>query len=127
MDSEQNFVEDELEQEACTSPTRSSWNRDLAESEDDWAVRNGIERRSSLDRRLGEDRRIGDRRGLGSSIDPMNIYLQEMGNQRLLTHEEEIELARMIEDGETRIQSAVRITSYNVCYTKLLRYSSDQP
>ena len=107
MDSEHNFVDDDLEQKECAGPARSSWTRDPVESDDDWAVRNGVERRSSLDRRLGEDRRLTDRRGMGSSIDPMNIYLREMGNQRLLSHEEEIELARMIEDGETRIQSAV--------------------
>nr|WP_321466242.1 sigma-70 family RNA polymerase sigma factor [uncultured Desulfobulbus sp.] len=126
MGSEHEFVEDDLEQEVCASPTRSSWNREATEGEDDWAVRNGIERRSPLDRRIGDDRRTTDRRGLGSSIDPMNIYLREMGNQRLLSHEEEIELARMIEEGETRIQSAVLrltlgITALNDLAESLLR------
>ena len=79
-----------------------------AEPDDDWAIRHGIDRRSSLDRRLGDERRlVEDRRGGGSSIDPMNIYLREMGNQQLLSHEQEMELARMVEDGETRIQFAV--------------------
>ncbi len=126
MDSEHKLVDDDLEQEECTRPARSSWNCDPADSQDDWAVRNGIERRSPLERRIGDDRRMGDRRGLGSSIDPMNIYLREMGNQRLLTHEEEIELARMIEEGETRIQSAVLrltlgITALNDLAESLLR------
>lgn len=94
--------------------------------EDDWALRNGIERRSSLDRRLGEERRSGDRRGLGSSIDPMNIYLREMGSQRLLSHQEEMELARMMEEGETRIQHAVLrltlgVTALNDLAENLLR------
>jgi RNA polymerase primary sigma factor len=94
--------------------------------EDDWALRNGIERRSSLDRRMGGERRSGDRRGLGSSIDPMNIYLREMGGQRLLSHEEEMELARMMEDGETRIQHAVLrltlgVTALNDLAENLLR------
>ena len=57
------------------------------EPEDDWAVRNGIERRSSMDRRAHADRRAGDRRGTGSSFDPMNIYLREMGDQHLLSHD----------------------------------------
>ena len=98
-----------------------------AEPDDDWAIRHGIERRSSVDRRLGDERRLGDdRRGSGSSIDPMNIYLHEMGNQRLLRHEEEIELARMVEDGETRIQFAVLrltlgITALNDLAENLLR------
>ncbi len=68
----------------------------------------GLDSRSALDRRKGRDRRkANDRRGQGTSIDPMNIYLREMGNLTLLSHEEEIELARMIEDGEKLVQQAV--------------------
>ncbi len=96
------------------------------EPDGDWPIRNGIERRSSVDRRLGEDRRSLDRRGTGSSIDPMNIYLREMGNQRLLSHEEEMELARLIEEGESLIQYAVLrltlgITALNDLAENLLR------
>jgi len=69
------------------------------------------ERRVSSDRRKGRDRRKNDARRVGTSIDPMNIYLREMGSQSLLSHEEEVELARMIEEGETRVQHAVlRVT-----------------
>lgn len=64
-------------------------------------------RRSPYDRRLGGDRRQGDRRGLGSDDDPMNLYLRDMGNLQLLSHEEELGLARIMEDGERRIQNAV--------------------
>ena len=97
-----------------------------AEPEDDWAVRNNIERRSSIDRRANADRRTGDRRGTGSSFDPMNLYLREMGDQHLLSHEEEMELARMVEEGETRIQFAVLrvtlgITALNDLAENLLR------
>lgn len=75
----------------------------------------GQQRRSSdessqlfVDRRLMSDRRqSGDRRNQGHSIDPMNIYLREMGNLSLLKHEDEVELARMVEDGEKQIQDAV--------------------
>ena len=96
------------------------------EPEDDWAVRNNIERRSSIDRRANADRRTGDRRGTGSSFDPMNLYLREMGDQHLLSHEEEMELARMVEEGETRIQFAVLrvtlgITALNDLAENLLR------
>ncbi|MCL1980097.1 MAG: RNA polymerase subunit sigma, partial [Proteobacteria bacterium] len=106
MKSDDFLLDDEQEPERFAEATPQGWSHD-AHEEEDWAIRNEMERRSALDRRLGEDRRSGDRRGIGSSIDPMNIYLREMGNQRLLSHEEEIELARMIEDGETRIQQAV--------------------
>ncbi|HHO47466.1 MAG TPA: sigma-70 family RNA polymerase sigma factor [Desulfobacteraceae bacterium] len=58
--------------------------------------------------RRKSDRRSGiDRRQTGSSIDPMNIYLKEMGNLSLLGHEEEVALAQLIELGEMRLQQAV--------------------
>ena len=44
------------------------------------------------------------------AVDPMSIYLREMGTLTLLSHEEELELARMMEEGLLRIQSAVLST-----------------
>jgi len=41
------------------------------------------------------------------SVDPMNIYLREMGSLTLLSHEEELKLARMMEEGKRRVQNAV--------------------
>ncbi|XOF32409.1 MAG: sigma-70 family RNA polymerase sigma factor [Candidatus Electrothrix sp. YB6] len=41
------------------------------------------------------------------STDPMNIYLREMGSLDLLSYEEEIRLARKLEQGEATIQNAV--------------------
>ena len=49
-------------------------------------------------------------RGAGQgchAVDPMNIYLREMGTLTLLSHEEELELSRMMEEGLYRIQRAV--------------------
>lgn len=69
-----------------------------------------LERRkakSKSGRRKADRRSGGDRRKLGSSIDPMNIYLKEMGNLALLKHDEEVALAQMIEQGEIRVQQAV--------------------
>ncbi len=69
------------------------------------------ERRLTDDRRIGRDRRRSDGGRVGTSNDPMNIYLREMGSQSLLRHEEEVELARLIEEGEARVQRAVlRVT-----------------
>jgi len=69
------------------------------------------------DRRSGpfSDRRRGDRRRLSrspakagkQSVDPMNIYLREMGSLTLLSHEEELKLAQLMEEGKYRVQSAV--------------------
>ena len=76
-------------------------------------------RKSKNDRRSGPftDRRRGDRRRRrvsrssgkesGHSADPMNIYLREMGSLKLLSHKEELELAKMIEEGKFRVQNAV--------------------
>ena len=71
------------------------------------------------DRRQGvfTDRRNGQRRlarstkrGSEHAVDPMSIYLREMGTLTLLSHEEELELARMMEEGLLRIQNAVLAT-----------------
>lgn len=82
-----------------------------------------MERRNgTTDRRRGQkmDRRRKERRrasrsseeaesnGKGkASIDPMNIYLREMGSLTLLSHEEELKLAQAMEDGKKRVQMAV--------------------
>ncbi len=62
---------------------------------------------STTGRRKGDRRSGTDRRKTGSSIDPMNIYLKEMGNLTLLSHDEEVALAQMIEQGEVRVQQSV--------------------
>lgn len=41
------------------------------------------------------------------SIDPMNIYLREMGSLTLLSHEEELALARTMETGKMLVQNTV--------------------
>ena len=40
-------------------------------------------------------------------VDPMNIYLREMGTLTLLSHEEELKLAKMMEEGKRRVQDVV--------------------
>lgn len=99
------------------------------EKEQKTAVKKAVkERRKRVERRSGADRRSSDRRGEGTSIDPMNIYLREMGSQRLLTQPEEIELAKMVEEGESKIQYAVLrltlgITALNDIAENILRGS----
>jgi RNA polymerase primary sigma factor len=74
------------------------------------------DRRSSVlsDRRKRDRRRVtryseeGDSSPKStSSTDPMNIYLREMGTLTLLSHEEELRLAKMMEDGKRKVQNAV--------------------
>ena len=57
--------------------------------------------------RRNSKQRTADRQQAGMSADPMNIYLREMGDLTLLSHNEEIQLARMIEAGEERVQKAI--------------------
>ena len=60
------------------------------------------------DRRSGERRRLSRSESGGKhSIDPMNIYLREMGTLALLSHEEELKLAKMMEEGKLKVQGAV--------------------
>ncbi len=81
------------------------------------------------DRRKGDltDRRKKDRRRTSrkvddsdsnikskSSIDPMNIYLREMGTLTLLNHEGELKLAKMLEEGKQRVQDAVLQTPFAI-------------
>ncbi len=76
-------------------------------------------KRSADRRHYGGDRRKSDRRRIARStgkdikhsVDPMNIYLREMGSLTLLSHEEELKLAKKMEDGKRRVQSAVFSTS----------------
>lgn len=71
------------------------------------------ERRGSQfgDRRSGDRRRLSRSEGGGKhSIDPMNIYLREMGTLALLSHEEELKLAKMMEEGKLKIQGSVLST-----------------
>ena len=64
------------------------------------------------DRRQGQRRlaRRSTRRGKDHAVDPMSIYLREMGTLTLLKHAEELELAQMMEEGLYRVQNAVLAT-----------------
>jgi len=63
------------------------------------------------DRRKSDYRRAS--RGLASwdnGTDPMNIYLREMGSVSLLTHEEELQLSKLMEEERFRVQAIVLTT-----------------
>ncbi|MBC8208975.1 MAG: sigma-70 family RNA polymerase sigma factor [Desulfobulbaceae bacterium] len=63
--------------------------------------------------------RSGKRRA-DHSIDPMSIYLREMGTLDLLSHEDELMLARSMEAGQQHIQRAVLATPLAVLALKEL-------
>lgn len=60
-----------------------------------------------FERRAGAERRGSGERRQVYNVDPMNIYLREMGSLSLLSHEEEIQLAELVEAGERKVQDAV--------------------
>ncbi len=116
-------TEDELTMIADEKPSLDNLTGDFRSEQEKIPVDSpdGIfdERRSvdKGDRRSNvfSDRRRGDRRRIARtpekeskhSIDPMNIYLREMGTLTLLSHEEELKLAKMMEEGKRRVQHAV--------------------
>lgn len=65
--------------------------------------------RRKTDRRRTSRKAIDSEGGLKSqsSIDPMNIYLREMGTLTLLNHAGELKLAKMLEEGKQKVQDAV--------------------
>ena len=84
------------------------------EGHDEGLVAPMVDRRSTV---FSDRRKIDRRRTTRStdkqskhSVDPMNIYLREMGTLTLLSHEEELKLARMMEDGKRKVQDAVLST-----------------
>lgn len=68
---------------------------------------------SVVERRKGERRRTSrsEQKETRHSVDPMNIYLREMGSLTLLSHEDELKLSRRMEEGRSRVQFAALATS----------------
>jgi len=88
---------------------------DFSDARFDRRGREGGDRRGGVfsDRRKKDRRkssRSSSKQSAKSSVDPMNIYLREMGALTLLNHEEELRLAKMMEDGKKRVQSSVMRT-----------------
>jgi len=86
---------------------------DFAEGEfEERRDKDGKDRRASIfsDRRRNDRRRASRMPDAGKngthSIDPMNIYLREMGTLTLLSHDEELKLARMMEEGKQQVQNS---------------------
>jgi len=86
---------------------------DFAEGEfEERRDKDGKDRRASIfsDRRSNDRRRASRMPDAGKngthSIDPMNIYLREMGTLTLLSHDEELKLARMMEEGKQQVQNS---------------------
>jgi RNA polymerase primary sigma factor len=66
------------------------------------------DRRKQDRRRASRHTEESDRASKSQSfVDPMNIYLREMGTLTLLSHDEELKLAKMMEDGKRRVQDVV--------------------
>lgn len=66
------------------------------------------DRRKADRRRASRHTEESDRASKSQSfVDPMNIYLREMGTLTLLSHDEELKLAKMMEDGKRRVQDVV--------------------
>jgi len=126
-DTEEHDSEDDDDQYVSDEDDSSLWDLTGIYHSDDEAVPVNTpediaeeRRRKKNDRRSSHfsDRRRSDRRRLSrstlqsgkQSVDPMNIYLREMGSLTLLSHKEELKLAQMMEEGRFRIQNNVLAT-----------------
>ena len=54
----------------------------------------------------------------GSQLDPVKVYLQEMGSVALLSSDEETEIAKNIEEGEKLIQDTLLVTPQAIDYLR---------
>jgi RNA polymerase primary sigma factor len=101
----------DVKKDSSTADTTEEWGGAGDEEVDDREqILKKDDRRLVSERRFGGERRKSGRR-VGTSVDPMNIYLREMGQQALLSHGDEKELACLVEEGEVRVQRAVlRVT-----------------
>lgn len=54
-----------------------------------------------------ENIEIGGGSEIGSTTDPVRLYMREMGSVQLLTRDGEIEIAKRIEEGAFRVKSAI--------------------
>jgi RNA polymerase primary sigma factor len=82
----------------------------VATDEDDQAIAEGLE----LDLSPGE---------LDKTLDPVRVYMREMGLVPLLTREQEVSIAKRIEGGEKRAQKA--ITRSPIAVAELLRIGEE--
>ncbi len=63
--------------------------------------------REEIERLPSEEELELEAEGLGKAIDPVYMYLREMGSVSLLTREGEVEIAKRIEQGEKEVINAV--------------------
>lgn len=72
------------------------------------------------DEEVEETPDIGGAAEIGSTTDPVRLYMREMGSVNLLTRDGEIEIAKRIENGLNEVQSA--IAAFPPCLDLLLNH-----
>ncbi len=75
------------------------------------------------DEEVEETPEIGGGTEIGSTTDPVRLYMREMGSVDLLTRDGEIEIAKRIERGLTQVQSS--IAAFPPCVERLLERVGD--
>ena len=120
-DSDETMMDYDMEKDASFYDLSEDSDDDIASPVDfsdlNFDRRSGRQERrnSPFGDRRKEDRRRASRHTEDSGkasksqafVDPMNIYLREMGTLTLLSHEEELKLAKMMEEGKRRVQDVV--------------------
>lgn len=102
-----NLNEDSVE-EAVSSEDFSDMNYDRRSGRQERRNSPFADRRKQDRRRASRHTEDSDKASRSQKfIDPMNIYLREMGTLTLLSHEEELKLAKLMEEGKRRVQDVV--------------------
>src|SRR5262245_996269 len=86
----------EIDVESVESLTEAGLGKDVPEKDSEWAEEEREERAAATSTNFAED-----------TSDPVRMYLQEIGAVSLLSREQEVEIAKQIEEGEKKVREHV--------------------
>jgi RNA polymerase primary sigma factor len=95
----------EIDVESVESLTEAGLGKDVPEKDSEWAEEEREERAAATSTNFAED-----------TSDPVRMYLQEIGAVSLLSREQEVEIAKQIEEGEKQVREHVLTHPFLIRY-----------
>jgi RNA polymerase primary sigma factor len=95
----------EIDVESVESLTEAGLGKEVPEKDSEWAEEEREERPSTTSTNFAED-----------TSDPVRMYLQEIGAVSLLSREQEVEIAKQIEEGEKQVREHVLTHPFLIRY-----------